>query len=214
MRGSVVSVNRGAVQVLHWRGRDYETGFIKTPVDEPVPVGPLGLEGDEQANLTAHGGLHKAVYLYPREHYDAWMRELALSELPAGSFGENLTVTGVDEGELQLGDVLQVGGLQLLATEPRLPCMKLSVRFAREDMRERFSASRRSGAYFSVEAEGIVTAGDAIERIHVSASGWSVQAAFEVLTNMSADLDRVGSLSEVPWLSDRVRGKLLARLSP
>jgi MOSC domain-containing protein YiiM len=107
----------------------------------------------------------KAVYVYPFEHYDYWRSELPDLELTPGIFGENFTVTGLREEELNIGDRFRIGSVELIVTQPRLPCYKLGIRFGRSDMVKRFLASRRTGFYFRVLQEGEVGTGDTLELV-------------------------------------------------
>jgi MOSC domain-containing protein YiiM len=124
------------------------------------------LEGDEQADLSVHGGEHKAVYCYPLAHYDYWKKELPGRDLPLGVFGENFTIDGSASGLLEesvhLGDRYAVGSAEVVVTQPRLPCYKLGVRFNSDEMVKRFLASGRTGFYLAVIREGEVGAGDEI----------------------------------------------------
>jgi MOSC domain-containing protein YiiM len=158
----VVSVNVGLPREVNWNGKRVQTGIFKEPVTGPVMIAPLNLAGDKQADLTVHGGLNKAVYAYPVEHYKYWRRELPESTLSWGNFGENLTTEGLLENTLNIGDRLRVGSAVLMVTQPRMPCYKLAIRFGRDDMIQRFLASGRSGFYFSVIGPGEVRAGSEI----------------------------------------------------
>jgi MOSC domain-containing protein YiiM len=126
----------------------------------------LNLDGDRQADLTVHGGPAKAVYGYPSEHYPLWKSELPEMTLPWGMFGENLTTEGMIEHEIHIGDKFRIGEAIVTVTQPRTPCYKLALKFERDDMLKRMLTNGRSGFYFAVEQQGIVRAGDAIERIH------------------------------------------------
>jgi len=128
-----------------------------------VAIGRLSLAGDQQADLTVHGGLEKAVYAYPAEHYAYWQKELPEVAYSWGRFGENLTTEGLREDDLCIGDCLKVGSALLIVTQPRTPCYKLNLRFGRDDMIKRFLLSGRSGFYFSVVEPGEVSAGSTIE---------------------------------------------------
>ena len=125
----------------------------------------LNLDGDAQADLTVHGGEHKAVYCYPLEHYDYWKNELPGRDLPMGMFGENLTTEGLREDQVLLGDRFSVGSAEVVVTQPRLPCYKLGIRFGQDDMVKRFLASARTGFYVAVTQEGEVGAGDEIRQL-------------------------------------------------
>ena len=159
----VISVNVGRPREVEWHGRRVLTSIWKSPVTGPVRVTTLNLDGDAQSDLTVHGGPEKAVYGYPSEHYEDWRRELSLETLPWGAFGENLTTSGLRERDLAIGDRIRVGSVELLVTQPRMPCFKLGIRFGRDDMVKRFLRSGRSGFYFSVVQEGTLTTGDALQ---------------------------------------------------
>ena len=158
----LLSVNVGLPREIFHEGRMIRTGIYKTPVEGPVRVSALNIDGDQQADLTVHGGPSKAIYVYPSEHYAFWRKELPEVEFPWGSFGENLSTEGLLEKDLNIGDRLCVGSVELAVTEPRLPCYKLGVKFNRDDMVKRFLKSRRTGFYCAVLREGEIGTGDAI----------------------------------------------------
>ena len=165
LKMKLISVNVGLPREVTWKGKTVTTGIFKEPVSERVMVRSLNLNGDGQADLTVHGGADKAVYVYPLEHYDYWRGELPDTELPPGIFGENFTITGLSEEEVNIGDRFAIGTVKLMVTQPRLPCYKLGIRFGRPDMVKRFLASRRTGFYFRVLQEGEVGAGDTLELV-------------------------------------------------
>jgi MOSC domain-containing protein YiiM len=123
------------------------------------------IDGDRQSDRTVHGGLNKAVYCYPAEHYRYWKEQLPDRDLPFGVFGENLTTEGITEEAVSIGDRFRVGSAVLQVTQPRMPCFKLGIRFGLSSMVKRFWQSGRSGIYFSVVEEGDVAAGDPVEKI-------------------------------------------------
>jgi MOSC domain-containing protein YiiM len=159
----VISVNVGLPREVIWKGMTVQTGIFKDPVNGPVTVRKLNLAGDQQADLTVHGGAEKAVYAYPAEHYEYWRKRLPEVPFTWGKFGENLTTEGLAEDSLCIGDRLRVGSAILMVTQPRMPCYKLALRFDRDDMIKRFLASQRSGLYFSVIEEGEIQAGSKVE---------------------------------------------------
>jgi MOSC domain-containing protein YiiM len=159
----IVSVNVGLPREAVWKGAPVRTAIFKEPVEGLVKVNRLNLAGDQQADLTVHGGLEKAVYAYPSEHYDYWLEQLPGVSLSWGGFGENLTTLGLLEDALCIGDRLRIGSAVLAVTKPRLPCHKLALRFGRDDMIKRFLASGRTGFYFSVLEDGEVRAGSEAE---------------------------------------------------
>jgi MOSC domain-containing protein YiiM len=171
---NVLSVNVALPRLVLWKGQTFNTGIFKKPVAGPVMMRRLDLDGDRQADLSVHGGPYKAVYAYPLEHYAFWRKELPQMELPWGQFGENLTTEGLIEKDTHIGDVLRVGQATVQVTQPRVPCLKLAAKFQRDDILQRFAQSGRTGFYFSVIEEGLVAAGDAIERLQEDENGISV----------------------------------------
>ena len=159
----VLSVNVGMPREVDWQGRLVRTSIFKSPVSGPVRVATLNLEGDEQSDLTVHGGVHKAVYAYPSEHYVFWREEISGSDLPWGAFGENFTMEGLLEEAVHIGDRLRVGSAEFVVTQPRMPCFKLGIRFGRPEIVKRFLRSGRTGFYLAVLKEGRVTTGDSME---------------------------------------------------
>jgi MOSC domain-containing protein YiiM len=161
----VASVNVSAGTLIEWQGRRVLTGIFKKPVADRVRVRKLGLDGDRQADLTVHGGELKAVYSYSVANYEWWNRELG-RVLPPGMFGENLTIDGLDEEGIGVGDRFSIGTTILEAVQPRLPCYKLGLRFGDPMMVKRFMRSGRFGTYFRVVSEGDVGVGDAVQLVH------------------------------------------------
>jgi MOSC domain-containing protein YiiM len=161
-RPTLLSVNVGQIRLVPYRGKQVRTGIYKEPVAGPVMVHTLNLEGDRQADLRVHGGVDKAVYLYPAEHYEAWQTELDRL-LAFGHFGENLTISGILEDRVRIGDRLRIGGALLEVTEPRVPCFKLGIKMSDQRFLRRFLDSGRSGFYCCVLEEGLIEAGQSIE---------------------------------------------------
>ena len=159
----LVSLNVARPRLTVYNGQTINTGIFKQPVSGSVPLRTLNLDGDQQADLTVHGGPNKAVYAYPSEHYSFWREELPGTNLPWGMFGENFTTEGLFEPSLHVGDRLQIGSAILVVRQPRIPCYKLAAKFKRKDILARFLRSGRSGFYFSVEREGVVEAGESFE---------------------------------------------------
>jgi len=158
----LLSIHVGRPQLVMRNGEPVSTAIFKQPVDGRVKLRTLNLDGDRQADLSVHGGPYKAVYAYPAEHYEYWKKELPDMDLPFGIFGENFSVSGFSETTLNIGDQLYVGTANVMATQPRMPCYKLGIRFGRSDILKRFLESERSGFYLSVLEEGEVGAGDEV----------------------------------------------------
>ena len=176
----LISVNVGLPRIVMNNGEPVTTGIFKEPVAGRVMLRALNLDGDGQADLSVHGGLSKAAYAYPSEHYQYWRQEFPEMKLPWGMFGENFTTTGLFESELNIGDKFQVGSAIVMVTEPRLPCYKLGIKFGRTDIIKRFLASERTGFYFAVLREGEVGAGDQIELIERSQGSVNVNQVVQL----------------------------------
>jgi MOSC domain-containing protein YiiM len=170
----VLSVNVALPRLIPWKGQTFKTSIFKEPVLGHLMMRRLDLDGDKQADLTVHGGPYKAVYAYPSEHYAFWRSELPEMDLQWGAFGENLATEGLNESDTHIGDRFRIGEAVVMVTQPRVPCFKLAAKFQRDDILKRFLVSGRSGFYFSVMEEGMVAAGDTIERIQRDDNGISV----------------------------------------
>ena len=166
----IVSVNAGLPREVEWRGKVVRTSIFKSPVPGRVRVTELNVEGDAQSDLSVHGGIDKAVYAYPSEHYAYWRKELPKLDFPWGAFGENVTTERLLEHEVHIGDRFRVGSVELAVTQPRMPCFKLGIRFDRPGIVKAFLRSGRTGFYFAVLREGEIGAGDAFERLAEDAS--------------------------------------------
>src|SRR4051812_27803799 len=177
----VLALSVGRPREVEWRGKPVLTSIFKTPVARRLRVTALNFEGDEQSDLTVHGGVDKAVYVYPAEHYENWRRELPGMDLPCAVFGENLTTEGLLE-DVRIGDRFRIGSAEFVVTQPRLPCYKLGVRFGRPDILKRMLQSGRTGFYFAVTTEGEVGAGDAIEPIAMADEGLTVADVVNLYT--------------------------------
>lgn len=198
----LVSINVGLPRDVISKGKSVTTAIFKEPVEGRVRLRTLNLDGDRQADLKVHGGVHKAVYAYPAEHYDYWRRELPGVDLPWGMFGENLTVEGLFENELNIGDQFRIGSAELTVAQPRLPCYKLAVKFGRDDIIKRFLDSGRTGFYFAVQKEGEIGAGDAIETISRDVNELKVADVTRLYLGEKDDLETLQRALRVDALPD------------
>jgi len=173
----LVSVQVGRPRTVQWHGKAVSTGIYKEPVAGRILLHRLNLDGDQQADLTVHGGPDKAVYVYPVEHYVTWAHALGHSNFSFGQFGENFTVEGMLEETVCLGDSFRIGDARLEVTQPRVPCYKLGVKFGSMEFPKRFLASNRTGYYLRVLEEGEVGAGDSIERIKADPERMTIRQA-------------------------------------
>lgn len=197
---NLVAISVGKPNEVQWRGRGVQTSIFKIPVSRRVHIAHGNIEGDEQSDLSVHGGPEKAVYAYPAEHYPYWRRELPDADLPWGAFGENFTTDGLLEDEVWIGDRYRVGTAELVVTQPRMPCYKLAIRFGRADMVKRFLKSRRSGFYLAVAQEGEAGAGDVIERVARDSRRLTVTDVVTLYATDSANQPLLENASNHPLL--------------
>jgi MOSC domain-containing protein YiiM len=197
----LVSLNVGTPRTVAWNGREVSTGIYKSPVEKPVMLRTLNLDGDRQADLTVHGGAAKAVYAYPSEHYPFWRSEFPQMELPYGMFGENFTTSGFFEDEVKIGDTFEIGDAEIMVTQPRMPCYKLGIKFGRTDILKRFLASGLTGFYFSVLRAGLVTTDDTFGLLRSKPNSVTVADVTNLYASGNTDrkiLDRAMAVEELP----------------
>lgn len=207
----LLSVNVGLPREIEWKGRIVRTSIFKVPVSGLVQVAKLNVHGDQQSDLTVHGGIDKAVYAYPSEHYPFWHKELPGMELPWGVFGENFTTAGLLE-DTRIGDRFRIGSVEFVVTQPRMPCFKLGIRFNRPDMVKRFLESGRTGFYLAVAKEGEVTAGDSIELLERDEHNVTIADVVNLYHKDAANQDLLRRVSELPSLPNSWRDYFRKRL--
>jgi MOSC domain-containing protein YiiM len=208
----IVSINVGLPREVEWRGKAVRTSIFKAPVSGRVRVTRLNAEGDQQSDLSVHGGADKAIYAYPSEHYAFWRNELPDTDLPWGAFGENLTTEGLLEDKVHIGDRFRAGSAEFTVTQPRMPCFKLGIRFNRPDMVKRFMHSRRSGFYLAVLREGEIAAGDSFDLVAGDSNRITVTDIVELYAADAANQDLLRQASELSALPESWRRYFRDRL--
>jgi len=209
----ILSVNVGLPRAIQWRGKIVRTSIFKEPVSGNIKVTTLNLEGDQQSDLTVHGGVNMAVYAYPSEHYSYWRGELPEVVLPWGAFGENLTTEGLLEDVVNIGDKFRIGSAEFTVTQPRIPCYKLGIRLGRDDIVKRFLQSGRTGFYLAVTQEGQLSPGDAIERLTVNEQHVTIPDITNLYVAKAPDRELLEKVSDLPELPARWRDYFRKRLS-
>lgn len=209
----LLSVNVSQLTTVAYKGRSVTTGIFKTPVANRVMVRRMNLDGDRQADLSVHGGADKAVYIYPSEHYATWAQELGRNDLQMGQFGENLTVEGMLEETVHIGDTFRVGGALLEVTQPRVPCYKLGLKMGSAQFPKTFLASHRTGYYVRVLEEGDVGAGDSIERISTNPERMTIRQAVHLAFFDQENVAMLEKVLRIRALSQEWRGMFQEQLS-
>ena len=208
----LISLNVARPRLTIYKGETINTGIFKKPVSGRIALRRLNLDGDQQADLSVHGGPYKAVYAYPSEHYGFWRRELPKMDLSWAAFGENFTTEGVGEDELHVGDRFRIGSAVVMVRQPRMPCYKLAARFQRDDMLERFLLSGRSGFYFSVEQEGEVEQGDSFQLISRNQDGITIAEMNRLFVHERYNRDLLQKAIATAELPEKWREYFLPRL--
>jgi MOSC domain-containing protein YiiM len=209
----ILCVNVGLPKRVISNGQSVTTGIYKARVHGRVKVTKLNLEGDGQADLSVHGGTNKAVYAYPSEHYEYWRREFPGMDMPWGMFGENLTLEGLIEDNAHIGDRFRMGTAVLMVVQPRLPCYKLGIRFGRDDMPDRFLASKRTGFYFAVVKEGELREEDTLEPVYREANPVSIADLLRIeYDHENPDIHLIERALQVEALTPGWRKRLLKKL--
>jgi MOSC domain-containing protein YiiM len=193
--------------------QSWVTAFWKLPVMGPVWVSQTNLAGDCQADTVNHGGIEKAVLAYSADHYAYWREHLNLSAMPYGGFGENLTIAGLDESTVCIGDTWQAGSVVFQVTQPRQPCWKMSRRWQIADLARQVIANGKSGWYLRVLAEGELSAGTRLELVASPHPAWTVARASELFHHRKTDIAATKELSALQELSSAWREALLERIS-
>ena len=214
----LLSVNVSLAKQVQFNQKTISTGIFKQPVSGAVEVSPFKLAGDQQVDLKNHGGEHKAVYGFSANHYPFWQQKLGLDDLEFGRFGENLTITDLDESRLCIGDQLMIGDCVLEITQPRVPCFKLGIAFELEDMPRMFVEHAATGIYFRVMEPGFIQAGNLVTQVKLHPARLTVQRLFHAyfdkqMAKQESDAILQQAL-EIEPLSKEWRDKITARLYP
>jgi MOSC domain-containing protein YiiM len=190
--------------------RRWLTAFAKHPVQGPVRLGRLNLEGDRVADKLGHGGPDMAVLAYSADHYPGWREELGIAEMGPGGFAENFTVSGQDELSVAIGDVYRVGGAVVQVSQPRGPCYKISYHWKRPDLLGRCEASGRHGWYLRVLEEGMVEAGQSVDLVERPNPYWTVRRAADVYRARRKDRGPAMELAFIPGYAEEPKARILA----
>lgn len=161
----LLSISVGKPKSVIWNKKEVLTSIFKSPIEGLAEVTFLNIVGDKQADLTVHGGADKAIYAFSFDTYDFWQKNLNVAKLPYGSFGENLTIDLMDEKNIFVGDIFQLGSCELQVVQPRFPCFKLGIKFKDMKVIDTFNQQHRPGVYFRVLKEGQIKAGDSLKLI-------------------------------------------------
>jgi ferredoxin-NADP reductase/MOSC domain-containing protein YiiM len=201
LTAKLVSVNVGMPTDVAWRGKTIHTGIYKSPIEGPVMVRRLNIDGDGQGDLGGHGGEQRAVMVYQTESYDYWSKVLGRDDLQPGNFGENFTITELSDDEVCIGDRYAIGEAEFEVSQPRVTCFRVGMRLGQPDMPNLLVAHHRPGFYFRVITEGRVQQGDAIVRTQRGRHQLTVADIDALLYLPDRDTDMLRKSVDLPALS-------------
>lgn len=205
----IISVNIAQPVTIEWRGKQVQTGIYKYAVDNPIFLGLEDVVDDHVIDRRYHGGVDKACYLYSADHYPFWQKKYPGQDWRWGMFGENLTVAGLNESEIGIGDKFRLGEAVVQVTQPRQPCFKLGVRFGTPSVVDDFWHSSFPGVYVRVLQPGKVTAGDEPELLERNVESLSVSEVFSIFTENRENRSLIERAVAEPFLAESCRRDLL-----
>ena len=210
---SIASVNIGTPrEVIYAEGHKLKTSLKRKPVKEKIFLDLMGFEGDQVTDPVNHGGRDKAVCGYPADHYSTWEKELS-RELPPAAFGENLTIEGLTEDQIHIGDIFRVGEAEIQCTQPRQPCHKLTKIFGFPKLASRIQTLGHCGYYFRVLKQGWLEKGAAVKRIHLDEEKISVKDAHYLMYRDKTRYEAIEELVAHPALSESWKASFGKRLA-
>ena len=198
---SVLSVNVGMPKNVAWEGRTVFTGVWKFPVDGPQMARRLGIDGDGQGDTVGHGGEQRAVLAYQIDSYRYWQQHFGRDDFTYGQFGENLTIDGLDDAEVCVGDRYRIGDAEFEVTQPRVTCFRVALRLGEPDLPALLVSHRRPGFYLRVITEGSIQAGDQIIQTRSDPRGLSVADIDGLLYLPDRDSAKLRLAVQIPALS-------------
>lgn len=191
----------------------WHSGIFKFPLEGRVYVDTLNLAGDGQSDLKNHGGPYRAVLAYSADHYPEWRASLARPDFPYGAFGENFTISGLNEKKVFIGDVYAVGEVRLQVSQPRMPCWKLARRWGIKDLTAQVQAQARGGWYHRVLQTGYVEAGQEVTLIERPNPDYSVDLLFALMSDWIDDPDALAEIIHLEALTNSWREHFAAQLA-
>ena len=212
MKARILEICVGKPQPIEVNGKLEDSGIFKREVSGTVPLSLLNLEGDEQANLKYHGGRSKAVYVYSASHYPYWQEALGKESLQPSQFGQNVTVDGLADDTVRIGDVFQLGTALVEVAQPRIPCAKLGVRLGDPEFANKFLMAGRLGYYLYVVEEGVLAVGDEMRLVQRPEHEVTVADLWQTTFTQQRSLDVAQQALQLPHVDEGWKKRLRAIL--
>lgn len=209
----ITSTNIAKPTTIIWNGKEVTTGIYKTPASQPIFLGTHDVKGDEVTDRKHHGGEFKACYLFSADHYAYWMNLYPNLDWNWGMFGENLTVSGLNEKDIHIGNIYKIGDACIQISQPREPCFKFGVKFGTQEVLKQFIDHGFPGTYVRVLEEGFVTTGDTFELAEKAKNGISTWQFFDLLYNKEKNTEHIKLILNNNALPKRKRDKLKSFLN-
>ena len=201
----IVSTNIAKPTIIEWRGQEVQTGIFKYEVETPIYLGMEDVENDHVIDRRYHGGTEKACYLYSSDHYPFWKQKYPELKWEWGMFGENLTVGGLNESEIRIGDRYQIGEAIVQVSQPRQPCFKLGIRLGTQSAVDEFWNAPYPGVYVRVLQSGNVGKGDHFILLETNSDSLSVSQVFSIFRKNFTDFNLIKKAIEEPFLAESCR---------
>ncbi|MBL7898482.1 MAG: MOSC domain-containing protein [Crocinitomicaceae bacterium] len=204
----IQSINIGKPVNVQWRGKTVQTGIYKFPVEEPVRLEKNDVLGDHVIDRKYHGGIDKACYIFSADHYEEWKKLFPKLDWTYGMFGENLTISGLDEKDFLIGDILRLGGATVQISQPRQPCFKLGIRFGTQTVLKKFIQKKQPGIYLRILEESFVQKGDQMDLIERPHNSLKISEVWDLLYNENPDKELLDFALSMPLLSEGCKSSL------
>jgi MOSC domain-containing protein YiiM len=201
----ILSTNIAKPTTIEWRGQEVQTGIYKYSIETSIFLGIEDVVNDHVIDRRYHGGADKACYLYSADHYPFWKQKYPELNWEWGMLGENLTVTGLNESEIRIGDCFQIGEAIVQVTQPRQPCFKLGVRFGDQNVVDDFWESSFPGLYVRILKPGHVTKGDQFTLLESNPDSLSVSQVFSIFRRNRENIDLIKKAIDEPFLAESCR---------
>lgn len=207
----IISTNIGQPTIVIKNRKPTKTGIYKVSVEGPIELGKTDVVGDSVMDRKHHGGVDKACYLYSADHYNFWQEKFPDLDFTWGMFGENLTVEGLDESKIRIGDVFSIGSAIVQVSEPRRPCSILGIRFGTQQMVKLFNNSPYPGIYVRVLTIGKIKSGDVLDLIETNEENITVKEVFSLFSEKNKNIELANKALNTNTLSEDCKNSIRKR---